>query len=74
MSPNVARVVGLSREGAPDSSVPDDAANVIRVLNESPLVTLDGQLCGLFAVDIVGFNGRQRDDDIQTGLPKITST
>jgi hypothetical protein len=33
--------------------------------NGSPPVVLDGQLCGLFAIDIVGFNGRQRDDDIQ---------
>lgn len=70
MSPNVARVVGLSREGAPDSSAPDDAPDVIRVLNESPLVTLDGQLCGLLAVNIVGFNGWQRDDDIQIYIHK----
>jgi hypothetical protein len=26
---------------------------------------LDGQYCGLFAVDIAGFNGRRRDDVIQ---------
>jgi hypothetical protein len=26
---------------------------------------LDGQLCGLFAVDIAGFNAAERDDDIQ---------
>ncbi len=26
---------------------------------------LDGQLCGLFAVDIAGFNNAERDDDIQ---------
>lgn len=31
----------------------------------SPLVAPDGQLCGLFAVDIAGFNGSHRDDDIQ---------
>lgn len=70
MSPNVARVVGLSREGAPDSVVPDDAPDIVRVLNESPLVALDGQLCGLFAVNIVGFNGWQRDDDIQLYIHK----
>jgi hypothetical protein len=28
-------------------------------------VSADGQLCGLFAVDIAGFNGPRRDDDIQ---------
>jgi hypothetical protein len=29
---------------------------------------LDGQLCGLFAVDIAGFNAAERDDDIQMYL------
>jgi hypothetical protein len=33
--------------------------------NGSPFVPPDGQLCGLFAVDIAGFNGSRRDDDIQ---------
>ena len=33
--------------------------------NGSPLAASDGQLCGLFAVDIAGFNGWRRDDDIQ---------
>ena len=33
-------------------------------------VPLDGQLHGLFAVDIAGFNGPQRDDDIQTYVRK----
>lgn len=33
--------------------------------NGSLPMTFDGQSCGLFAVDIVGFNGWQRDDDIQ---------
>jgi hypothetical protein len=31
----------------------------------SSFVSPDGQLCGLFAVDIAGFNGLRRDDDIQ---------
>lgn len=30
-----------------------------------PSLSLDGQLCGLFAVDIAGFNTAERDDDIQ---------
>jgi hypothetical protein len=34
--------------------------------NGSPSVSPDGQLCGLFAVDIAGFNGLRRDDDIQS--------
>jgi hypothetical protein len=33
--------------------------------NGSSVVSPDGQLCGLFAVDIAGFNGLRRDDDIQ---------
>jgi hypothetical protein len=31
----------------------------------SPPFSLEGQVCGLFAVDIVGFNREGRDDDIQ---------
>jgi hypothetical protein len=31
----------------------------------SSLASADGQLCGLFAVDIAGFNALGRDDDIQ---------
>jgi hypothetical protein len=38
--------------------------------DELPPVTLDGQLCGLFAVDIVAFNGSGRDDDIQMYVHK----
>ena len=33
--------------------------------NGSSLAASDGQLCGLFAVDIAGSNGWRRDDDIQ---------
>jgi hypothetical protein len=33
--------------------------------NGSLLASSDGQLCGLFAVDVAGFNGLCRDDDIQ---------
>ena len=36
--------------------------------NRSSFASPDGQLCGLFAVDIAGFNGLRRDDDIQIYL------
>ncbi|HLW78206.1 MAG TPA: hypothetical protein VKU44_01280 [Terriglobia bacterium] len=36
----------------------------------SSAVSPDGQLCGLFAVDIAGFNGWHRDDDIQMYVHK----
>src|SRR5262249_34867597 len=58
---------------APDPVVVRETEHsVTRMLGEQPPapVTLDGQLCGLFAVDIVGFNGWQRDDDIQIYLHK----
>ena len=38
--------------------------------NGSSFVSPDGQLCGLFAVDIAGFNGWRRDDDIQVYVHK----
>jgi hypothetical protein len=38
--------------------------------NGSSSVSPDGQLCGLFAVDIAGFNGCRRDDDIQVYVHK----
>jgi hypothetical protein len=38
--------------------------------NGSLFVLTDGQLCGLFAVDIAGFNGWRRDDDIQVYVHK----
>jgi hypothetical protein len=38
--------------------------------NGSSPAAPDGQLCGLFAVDIVGFNGTRRDDDIQIYVHK----
>ena len=38
--------------------------------NGSSHVSPDGQLCGLFAVDIAGFNGWHRDDDIQMYVHK----
>jgi hypothetical protein len=71
MSTNVASVVGLSREGAPDpATAPENELHLIRVLSGSSLEVLDGQLCGLFGVDIVGFNGWRRDDDIQMYVHK----
>jgi hypothetical protein len=71
MSTNVASVVGLSREGAPDpATAPENEPHLIRVLSRSSLRVLDGQLCGLFGVDIVGFNGWRRDDDIQMYVHK----
>jgi hypothetical protein len=42
----------------------------VRLGNGSSPVSPDGQLCGLFAVDIAGFNGCRRDDDIQTYVHK----
>jgi hypothetical protein len=39
-------------------------------VNESSFASPDGQLCGLFAVDIAGFNGCRRDDDIQIYVHK----
>ena len=38
--------------------------------NGSSVVSPDGQLCGLFAADIAGFNGLRRDDDIQIYVHK----
>ena len=61
----------MSREGASDSVLlPGSGSDVVRVLGGAPVGVLDGQLCGLFAVDIVGFNGRRRDDDIQMYVHK----
>src|SRR5260370_24049479 len=40
------------------------------ISNGSSHVAPDGQLCGLFAVDIAGFNGWHRDDDIQIYVHK----
>jgi len=71
MSINVARVAELSRAGTPDPAmVPESESNLVRILGGSSHVALDGRLCGLFAVDIVAFNGRQRDDDIQMYVHK----
>src|SRR5580693_3714515 len=71
MSTNVASVVGLSREGVPDpATAPENEPHLIQVLSGSSLRVLDGQLCGLFGVDIVGFNGWWRDDDIQMYVHK----
>jgi hypothetical protein len=39
--------------------------DVAGVASGPSFVSPDGQLCGLFAVDIAGFNGSRRDDDIQ---------
>lgn len=48
-----------------DWSSPDVPAD-----NGSAFASPDGQLCGLFAVDIAGFNGSRRDDDIQIYVHK----
>jgi len=42
-----------------------DRRDLFSNISGSRSVTLDGQLCGLLAVDIAGFNGWQRDDDIR---------
>ena len=64
---NTARVIGLPQE---DTTEPGGHLDVVRTLNGSPLAALNGQLCGLMAVDIVGFNGSRRDDDIQMYVHK----
>lgn len=64
MSSNIARIA------ADPLVVSESGLDVVHVLDGSPLVGLDGQVCGLFAVDIVGFNGRGRDDDIQIYVHK----
>jgi hypothetical protein len=38
--------------------------------NGPSFLSADGQLCGLFAVDIAGSNGCRRDDDIQIYVHK----
>ena len=71
MSTSVASVAGLSREGAPNpATAPEGERSLIRVLGGSSLGALDGQLCGLFGVDIIGFNSWRRDDDIQMYIHK----
>jgi class 3 adenylate cyclase len=47
-----------------------DAWHVVRTDNGSSPVPPNGQLCGLFAADIAGFNGSRRDDDIQLYVHK----
>jgi hypothetical protein len=42
----------------------------VGVGNGSSSVSPDGQLCGLFGVDIAGFNNWRRDDDIQIYVHK----
>jgi hypothetical protein len=49
-----------ARLGAADGQPWSDPAH-----SRSAFVLPTGQLCGLFAVDIAGFNGVRRDDDIQ---------
>jgi hypothetical protein len=54
---------GTARLSHADSSSMD-----VPVGHRSSFASPDGQLCGLFAVDIAGFNGLRRDDDIQIYL------
>lgn len=71
MSTNIDSVAGLSCEGAPNPSIaPESEPPLIRILGGSSLEALDGQLCGLFGVDITGFNSWWRDDDIQMYIHK----
>jgi hypothetical protein len=46
----------------------DSSSLYAPLANTTAFASPDGQLCGLFAVDIVGFNGLRRDDDIQIYL------
>ena len=46
----------------------DSSSLDVPVGTRSSFASPDGQLCGLFAVDIAGFNGLRRDDDIQIYL------
>ena len=59
-NPALTRDPGTAWPSCADRSSLDAAVG-----NGSPSVSPDGQLCGLFAVDIAGFNCLRRDDDIQ---------
>lgn len=60
LKPALSDDLGTARLPHADSNSLD-----VPVGNRSSFASPDGQLCGLFAVDIVGFNGLRRDDDIQ---------
>ena len=47
-----------------------NGTSTVRMSGGSPYELPDGQWCGLFAVDIVGFNGPARDDEIQVYVRK----
>jgi hypothetical protein len=47
-----------------------DWSSLDAAVGNGSLVSPDGLLCGLFAVDIAGFNGCRRDDDIQIYVHK----
>lgn len=71
MSTDLARLPELSRAGAHGpAAVAQNEPVLVHVLAGSSYVALDGHLCGLFAVDIVAFNARQRDDDIRLYVHK----
>lgn len=69
-----ARPSGLSELADGDMSdpnmMPSSQQAPLQVLDGSSRVLLDGHLCGLFAVDIVAFNARHRDDDIRVYVHK----
>lgn len=52
------------------SVAPESQPSPLHVLDGSSPEAMDGHLCGLFGVDIVAFNARHRDDDIQVYIHK----
>jgi hypothetical protein len=65
ITPKPAREPSAARPPRADSSNPD-----VGVGNGSSPVSPEGQICTLFAVDVAGFNGCRRDDDIQLYVHK----
>jgi class 3 adenylate cyclase len=71
MSTDLARLPERARAGGRDpATVAQNEPILVHVLDASSYAALDGHLCGLFAVDIVAFNARQRDDDIRLYVHK----
>jgi hypothetical protein len=52
------------------SASPAVRSTLSRIYSGDLPVSPDGQVCGLFAVDVAGFNSSNRDDDIQVYIHK----